>query len=129
MANRFKKLIQLMLIVTMVVQPVALSYAMAGMDHSQHMSASVIVMENHTDEHAAHGMGGMAAKQLDDATQGDGKSAMNDCCNSAACCPAAVLEISVLSHQPTELYSFTTHSPWEAIALPAEVKPPRPLFS
>jgi hypothetical protein len=126
MAHRFKKLIQLMLIVTMVVQPVALSYAMAGMDHSQHMSASVIVMEHHTDEHAAHGM---AAKQLDDATQGDGASAMNDCCNSAACCPAAVLEISVLSHQPTGLYSFSTHSSWEGIALSAEVKPPRPLFS
>jgi len=117
-----------MLIVTMVVQPVALSYAMAGMDHSQHMAASVIVMDNHTDEHTAHSMGGMAAKQLD-ATQGDGMSAMNDCCNSAACCPAAVLEISVLPHQPTGLYSFTTHASWEAIALPAEIKPPRPLFS
>ena len=114
-----------MLIVTMVVQPVALAYAMAGMDHSQHMA----VMENHAGEHAAHGMGGMADKQLDGAAQDDGMSAMNDCCNSAACCPATVVDISVLSHQPTGLYSFSTHSSWEAIALPAEVKPPRPLFS
>jgi len=124
MTNRVKKLIQLMLIVTMVVQPVALSYAMAGMDHSQHMA----VMENHTGEHAAHDMSGMAVKQLDDATQDDGTSAMNDCCNSAACCPATVVDISALSDQPTRLYSFFTHTSWEAIALPAEVKPPRPLF-
>ena len=117
-----------MLIVTMVVQPVALSYAMAGMDHAQHMAAAVMVVENHTAEHGNHDIAGMAAKQLDHATQGDEMSAMNDCCNSAACCPAAVLEISVLSHQPTGLYSFVTHSSWEVIALPAEVKPPRPLF-
>ena len=107
----------------------ALSYAMAGMDHSQHMAASVIMVESHTAEHAAHGMGGMTAKQLDGAAQDDGKSAMNDCCNSAACCPATVVDISVLSHQPTGLYSFFTLTSWEAIALPAEVKPPRPLFS
>ncbi len=110
-----------MLIITMGVQPVMFSYAMANMDHSHHQ-ASVVAGQNHDGHHVMHDDVSLAEPQ--DADTG----ALNDCCNSAACCPAAVADIDVMLHEPNTLSFVSSHTSWEGIDLPAEVKPPRSLL-
>ena len=116
--------IKLLLIITMVVQPVMASYAMAAMNHSQHQAATV-VEQGHEGHHAMHqGMTPMQQQQDD-----DDMSAMNDCCNSAACCPAAVVEIVVMPCNSDSDFSISPYTVRDGIDLPAEIKPPRPLLS
>ncbi len=114
MASSIKNLLlKLLLVITLMIQPVMLSYAMASMDHSQqHVAASV--------DH--HIMGEMSDHQasLDD------NSALDDCCSSAACCPAALIVASELVRSiPSVQFTRDYISSWPAVDLPAEIRPPR----
>lgn len=117
------KVIKLLMIITMVVQPVVVSYAMAAMNHSQHQ-ATAVVEQGHDGHHAMMHQG-MSPMQHQD---NDDMSAMNDCCNSAACCPAAVVEIVVMPYNSESDFSISPYTVRDGIDLPAEIKPPRPLL-
>ncbi len=122
MVTLIGKVIKLLLIITMVVQPVMASYAMASMSHLQHPPVAV-VEQDHDGHHSMHQeMSG--TQQQDD----DDMSAMNDCCNSTACCPAAVVEIVVMPYNNDSDFSISSYTVGDGIDLPAEIKPPRPLL-
>ncbi len=123
MARITGKLLKLLLIITMVFQPVMVSYAMTSMNHSQHL-ATAAVEQGHDDHHAMHQDTSVTLQQDDD---GD-VSVMSDCCNSAACCPAAVVEIDVMPYDNDTGFSISPYTVRDGIDLPAEVKPPRPLL-
>lgn len=93
MLNPFKTILKLLLLITMVVEPVLLSYAMAGVGH-QHRGfgmTSELKLEQET-EHAAmshHGMHLMAehvSQQADMADTGE----VDNCCATPACAAAAM---------------------------------------
>ena len=119
-----------MLLITMVVQPVAISYAMTTMTHS-HQAGSAIsddspMMAHHdtamSGEHGFHH--GDAAESPDDAT---GVSS-DDCCHTAACCPAAVSVSEFVADLPQPLRCLSLHVFGEDVDLPTDTKPPRILL-
>lgn len=126
MANlKGTRLLKLLLIIAMVMQPVVVSYAMAGMglgmDHTKHQASSTVEKSHHGD----HVMDG-AISSVPQQDQDDGTETMNDCCNSAACCPAAAVDLAVIPHASNAFFSTIPHSSWEGVEPPAEIKPPRP---
>jgi hypothetical protein len=131
MANLTGKMVfKLLLIVTLAIQPIANTYAMASMSHSQPANATTSeqlhsghhvmsqydlkqdVSEVHHDNH-------------DHANNGD----INDCCDTSACCPAAIVDIYFLDQVPTPSYSAHFHNSLEGVILPSEIKPPQRIFS
>lgn len=122
-----KNILGLLLVITMVIQPVAFSYAMtgmvSGMDHSQHQ-ASASVEKNHNGHHVMDESRSTVQQQAHD----DGAEMMTDCCNSAACCPAAVVDLAVVQHTSATLFSFFSRPSWVGVEPPAEIKPPRTLL-
>ncbi len=121
-----KIVFKLVLMIIMVIQPVAVTHAMASMDYSHHRTASVSA-DMHHDEH--HQM--MNHEQMDGhighQESSDNNSDMNDCCNTSACCPAAIFEIMTLEHIQAPEYSAHLHTSWKGVILPSETKPPRRL--
>ena len=117
---------KLLLVIIMMIQPTMFSYAMAsmsfGMDHSQHQT-SVSTEMSHG---GLHSMGGDVA---DAQHQNHGDSAnpdmSNDCCNSAMCCPAAVVDVYATLDGKSSTFSASTNLSWEGVNLPTEIKPPR----
>ena len=123
MANINAKIVfKLLLIVTMVIQPVAITHAMASMDHSQHQ-ASFANKQSHDGHHVMNQ--DIPDAQHDEST---GNSDMNNCCNTAACCPAALVDITTLERTPVPEYSTHLHISWEGVILPSEIKPPQSLL-
>ena len=114
--------ISLNAIFTMVIQPVAITHAMASMDHSQHQ-ASFANKQSHDGHHEMHQ--DVADVQLDESTS---NSDLNDCCNTSACCPAALVVIGTLERMPVPEYSTYLHISWEGVILPSEIKPPQSLL-
>lgn len=107
-------LLKLLLAITLVFQPVVLSYAMASMDHAhQQVVASMDhhVMGEMSDHHASF----------------DGSNNMlDDCCSSATCCPAAMVVANELARSiPRVQFTRDYISSWPVVDLPAEIRPPR----
>ena len=122
MANINVKIVfKLLLIITMVIQSVAITHAMASMDHSQHQ-ASFVSEQGHDGHHEMHQ--NVPDVQHDSSDNSD----MNNCCNSAACCPAALVGMSNLEQMPAPEYSAYLHTSWEGVILPSEIKPPQSLL-
>lgn len=121
MANfSIKVVFQFLLIMTMVVQPVALTYAMAGVDHSKHHQSPVVAEHGHDDHHGMH-HDLMSAHGHE---YGDG-SVMSDCCDTSACCPAVLIDTVAAEPLPILIYPIHLHTAWQAVILPSEMKPPR----
>ena len=125
MANVNAKIaFKLMLIITMVIQPVAITHAMASMDHSQHQ-VSFANKQSHDGYFEMHQD---VPDAQHDSHESSDNSDMNNCCNSAACCPAALVGISNLEQMPAPEYSTYLHISWEGVILPSEIKPPQSLL-
>lgn len=116
MANSIgKAFLKLLLVITLMFQPVVLSYAMASMDHS-HQPVTVS-MPHHVMDDA-----GVQQSAHDDVNN----SVSDDCCSSAACCPAATISsVEMTRSVPNRVFTLHYSSSWEVIDLPAEIKPPR----
>jgi len=112
------KVIKLLLISIMVAQQLMASYAMASMDHSQPKALSDITQSH--DRHSLH--------QEMSMTESQDAAAINDCCNSAACCPATVSVTDVMVLASNTHFFISPYTFRNGVELPAEVKPPRPLF-
>jgi len=126
MATLYRKIaFKLLLIITMVIQPVAIVHAMAGMNHSQYQAMNSS-MQSHDEHHSVH----HAALDIQqEAHETEDDSLMNDCCNTSACCPAAAVGITSVEHMPAPVYSVLPHISWEGVILPSETKPPKRFFS
>ena len=121
MANLTVKIIfKLLLIITMVIQPVAITHAMASMDHSQHQTSFA--------NKQSHEMHQDVPDAQHDSHESSDNSDMNNCYNSAACCPAALVGMSNLEQMPAPEYSAYLHTSWEGVILPSKIKPPQSLL-
>ena len=112
-----------MLLITMVIQPAAISYAMTAMQHS-HQPDSAIPDDSRMMAHHDHQPGDTGVGQ-DDAT-GVGS---DDCCHTAACCPAAVSVSEFVADLPPPMRRLSIHVFGEDVDLPTDTKPPRILLS
>jgi len=110
----------LVLIVTMVIQPVLLSYAMAGMDHGRRYSVTKVQYQ--VDHHVNHARNILIA---DHQTNNDSGGVQDDCCYSTACSPAALLVSAVTSEITNFLFPLPLDSSAEGIHLPVKLKPPQ----
>ena len=110
----------LLLIVTMVIQPVIFSYAMAGMDHGRHYSVNKVQYQ--VDHHVNHARNILTADHQPD---NDSGGALDDCCYSTVCGPAAVLVAAVTSEITNFLFPLPHDSSAEGIHLPVKFKPPQ----
>jgi len=116
-----KTIIKLLLI-TMVIQPVAFSYAMASMDHGHHHTHSSVF--DHAGDYAVDD--GMAPEHHHD--DHDGKGGTDSCCLTPACSPASVMCVFETPILPSSNYIEATITSLISIYLPAEIKPPRSLL-
>jgi len=122
MANLFgKNLFKTLLIIIMLIQPVAFSYAMTSMDHNHH---AMTVVDRHDGHHAMHESMVDADEQH---AQEDG-SVLDNCCYTAACSPAAMMSSLMPSTSAHPHYVTSCDASMKSIDLPSEIKPPRPLL-
>lgn len=116
--------LKLLLLITMVVEPVLLSYAMAGVMH--HQGGAVMAMETGADQGAmSHDM-----KGCDSATQQgqhDGDGGHDNCCSTPACGAAVLLDFVLPATDIASHYFASCDSAWEGVILPSATKPPRSL--
>jgi hypothetical protein len=110
-----KYVVRLLLIITMVIQPLAFSYAMASMDISHHGQAMI--------DHAESG------QTMNDDMMGHhdhkGHSGLDHCCQSAACGAAVVANIVTISGcHVSQRIRFSAFSVKD-IDRPIEIRPPR----
>ena len=113
MSDLMRKTIKLLLIITIVIQPVTFSCAMASEDLGHH--------ENHS---MSEGM----ADHNDQNTHED-DSELDNCCYATACNPAAsVINIVTVPHASNSLYVAPSPSSLKSVDLPTEIKPPRSLL-
>jgi hypothetical protein len=119
MASLVERLfIKLLLVVTLTIQPVALSYAMVGMDHlhqqdSSSMSYQSMEMDETTSAHLA----------ASDAAKSDTLSA--ECCDNSACSPAIISVVEIKCSVPHRTFTNDYSHSWEAVSPPTEIRPPR----
>lgn len=120
-------MLKLLLLITLVVEPVTFSYAMAGMGY--HHGANNFMA-------AEYGQHCQSSMSHDMSTQDDSshqqhhkvKKALDDCCSTPACGPAAVSTFVLpISERFTETY-LPFNVSRTGIVLPSETKPPRSLL-
>lgn len=117
-----KTTLKLLLIVTMVMQPMAYSYAMARTDHS-HRHASISAGHNHDEHHAMDDPVSDAQHQPH-----NGAGVLVDCCDSAVCYAAVVVDAEALSYMQNSAITTSSSSSWKGVDLPTEIRPPRSFF-
>jgi len=122
-----KTLLKLLLLITLVVEPVMFSYAMAGMGHHHGANNSMAA------EYGLHFQSSMSHDMAmpDDSShqQHDKvKTAMNDCCSTPACCPAVVSGFVLPVNDVFSETYLPLNVSWAGIVLPSEIKPPRSLL-
>jgi len=125
MANSiWKTVLNLLLLVTLVTEPAAFSYAMAGMDHDHHQCASMAADE----AEGHHTMHKVMAPTMDHAD--NHKAFTDDCCGDAACCHGMmVISFDFTIDRSGEYFAQSSFLPWEGVALSSETKPPRHLLA
>jgi len=134
-AAKGKITLKLLLIIVMVIQPVLVSYAMAGMLDSHHQALAVAgqagegSIANSDASAPAHYAGWVQNDNPINESGVDGDSNTNgDCCNSAQCCPAAVVDVDVLLHAQNPIFFTPFLLSWEGVSLSTEIRPPRSLL-
>lgn len=120
-----KIVFKLLLIITMVIQPVAVAYAMASMNHAPLSVAT----SSKTGHEQCHMTNHETADTQHDSHGSSDKSDMGDCCNGAACCPVAVLTINSTLELSAPSFSAQFYISWGNVILPSEVRPPRNFLS
>ena len=119
--HKGKMIIKLLLIITMVIQPVIFSYAMAGMGQGHHAQYAA---SNHAGDH----MVSEAMAKASDQDNHKAKSGTDNCCLTLACSPASVMDAFDILQVSSSSYIEATASLLISIDLPTEIKPPRSLF-
>jgi len=115
-------MLNVLLIITMVIQPITLSYAMAGMAHSHHAPS---LANSHNGDYA---MNENMADAHDQNVHQKGGNNLDNCCHTATCSPASMVNTGNLSYIP-ESQSIVSIAPaLKGIDLPTEIKPPRHLL-
>jgi hypothetical protein len=127
MAKYGNTLLKLLLLITMVVEPVMFTYAMAGMGHHNGADNSMAAEFGlHCQSSISHDM-----CMADDSSQqqhDNAKKVMDDCCSTPACGPAAVSNLILpISEAFSETY-LPLNISRAGIVLPSEIKPPRSLL-
>jgi hypothetical protein len=113
MSDLMRKTIKLLLIITIMIQPVTFSCAMANEDNGHH--------ENHSMSE------GMADHNDQNTHEGD--SELDNCPYTAVCNPmASVMNIVTVPHAPNSLYVAPNPFSVKSVDLPTEIKPPRSLL-
>ena len=113
MSDLMRKTIKLLLIITIMIQPVTFSCAMASEDHGHH--------ENYTMSES------MAGPHDQNTHEGD--STPDNCCYTAVCNPmASIMNIVTVPHAPNSLYVALGPFSVKSVDLPTEIKPPRSLL-
>jgi len=122
MANhKGKIIIKLLLVITMVIQPVSFSYAMASMSQGDHAQYSA---SNHAGDHIAND----AMAEVPDHNDHKAGSGTDNCCLTLACSPASVMDAFDILQVSSSGYIEATASLLISIDVPAEIKPPRDLL-
>ncbi len=130
-ATKEKTTLKILLIIAMVIQPVLVSYAMADMLGSHHQAAAVT---GQAAEGSITNSDASAQAQHSDLSQnnspniGGDANASDECCNSAHCCPAAVVDVDVMPHGQSPVFFTPFLLSWQGINLSAEIRPPRSLL-
>lgn len=125
MANLTGKLVfKILLIIAVIIQPIANTYAMVNMDHAQHLKS--ITVEQHHDGHHAMSQG-VSDVQHDSHKHDD--NSMSDCCDTSACCPAAIVGFNTLAHIPVTFFSTHLYISLQGVTLSSEIKPPQRIFT
>ncbi|TPW15621.1 MAG: hypothetical protein FD130_1169 [Halothiobacillaceae bacterium] len=121
MANlKGKVILQWLLVITLVIQPVVVSYAMASMSFTH--STSLPAEQGHAMHH-------MMADSVTDTTntqqQDQDNSNADNCCNTAACCPAALLYTDTFVYKTTSSTYLYVPLALDDVDPPVAFKPPR----
>ena len=107
----------MLLTLLMLMQPVAMSFAMTGSHTSVHHAGAMGTLQ-----HADH----LAVDRRQTLPNEHHHTSADDCCATALCCPAAVTDTRT---QNTPAVNATTQfefrASFQAITLPVEIKPPR----
>lgn len=126
MTNTLKTVLKLLLLITMVVEPVLLSYAMAG---GTYPHGGAAVMEKGCNSVSmSHDMDMDDDESSGHRTPGDGYSTGHDNCCSTPACGMAVLPIffiPAIERHSQHFASFDLF--WDGVILSSEAKPPRSL--
>jgi hypothetical protein len=122
MANlQGKTIVKLLLLITLVIQPVSIAYVMASMGQSHHAQSPLSV---HNGGHADNSNMTDTHDQYSPVASGEPEN----CCLSAVCSPASVMSDCSVAHVKSSQYIATTVASLISIDLPAEIKPPRNLL-
>lgn len=111
-----KTIVKILLMITLVIQPVLLSYAMASGGH-HHMGQA---MEAHH-----HGMTEMHDQADHAAHDEDQTSFFDNCCTTPACAAAAFSEITAVALEYCSLTYRPNTLSFIGVTLPSDRKPPR----
>lgn len=121
------RLVKLLLIIIMVIQPVSYAYAMAGVSQGHHSDMALSISDDTQVGHHAMNENGQDS-QMQNAHEHE--SAADTCCNTVACCQAFVVsEFTVRQDLPHSQYELSVDTHVRSIDLPAEIKPPRRLLA
>jgi hypothetical protein len=112
--SNIKNLLNILLIITLVVQPVMFTYAMASMSHGHHVSMAM-----------SHDMNTHHAMQIDDASSSSSSVMLDDCCKTPACSPAVLTSSLDVQHIPAVHHDLSFNVSMMSVDLPSENKPPR----
>ncbi len=110
---------RLLLLFTLVMQPLAMAYAMSEVDHGHHQDEAMAMSHDHE---------GAAMAMDDDGDSASPSGFLDDCCNSAACAPAAVIGALVAPAAVVPQHFLPLVQHWAGIDLPTEAEPPRSLL-
>ncbi len=121
MSQILKISLKLVLIITMIIQPVVFSYAMASVHHNHQISSQM--SQNHDGDHNSthEGLSHSEHNQNID-TESD---LMGNCCASPACSGAMASSVSHLTSQTLFEYSPTINISRKGIVPSTEIKPPK----
>lgn len=113
--NYFK----LLLIITMVIQPITFSYAMANVAHGHHAPSLA---------HSDNGDYAMNKNMADAHYQNihqESDSDVDNCCHTTTCNPASMVNTGNMPHVPKSQCIVSIAPAQKSIDLPPEIKPPR----
>jgi len=113
--------LKLILVITMIIQPVVFSYAMANVYHN-HQNTSLISQHHNGDHNSTHADLNHSGHNQNMNSDSD---SMDNCCASPACSGAMASSISLSTAQVLFVFSPTVNISRKGVVLSAEIKPPK----
>jgi len=113
--------LKLLLIITMIIQPVVFSYAMANIYHN-HQNISQMPQIHDGDHNSTHVDLSHSGHSQNIDSESD---SMGNCCASPACSGAMASSVSLFTAQALFEYFPTINTLRKGIVLSADIKPPK----